>query len=186
MSGNFKEDRKDKGKLILAGEGILAWKRWTSSLDKRKRRSLWIVKWRQVKQFLRLIRRWSSESSYWGVFFLYKEGISSHESKESEATESGNLRRGEISLWKIETELNRKKWSRNFGKYFWFIWSWQPFNNLEINSRIRWLHFVNPALSRAFPNSLLVRLLPICLPYLFPLKYSYFISFDSKIRINFN
>ena len=40
--------------------------------------------------------------------FLYKEGKSSRESKESEATESGNLRRVEISLWKSETELNRK------------------------------------------------------------------------------
>ena len=51
-------------------------------------------------------------------FFLYKEGISSHESKESEATESGNLRRGEISLWKIETELNRKNGVGILGNIF--------------------------------------------------------------------
>lgn len=118
--------------------------------------------------------------------FLYKEGISSHENKESEATETGNLRRVEISLWKTETELNRKNGVGILGKYFWSIWSWQPFNNLEINSRISWLHFVNPALNRVFPNSLLVCLLPICPPYLFPLKFSYLISFDSKIKINFD
>ena len=31
-----------------------------------------------------------------------------HESKESEATESGNLQRVKISLWKSETKLNIK------------------------------------------------------------------------------
>ena len=59
--------------------GLRKW--WKSSLDKRK--SLWIVKGREVKQtdpqmiFRKLLLRSFS--------FLYKEGISPHESKESEA-----------------------------------------------------------------------------------------------------
>ena len=82
--------------------GLRKW--WKSSLDKRK--SLWIVKGREVKQtdpqmiFRKLLLRSFS--------FLYKEGISRHESKESEATESGNLQRVKISLWKSETKLNIK------------------------------------------------------------------------------
>lgn len=156
---------------------------WKSSLDKKKK-SRWIVK--QVKQPLSLIRRWSSESSYWGVslFFIKREYLlMKARSQKQQKVEIWGV---EISLWKTKTELNRKNGVGILGKYFWSIWSWQPFNNLEINSRISWLHFVNPALNRVFPNSLLVCLLPICPPYLFPLKLSYLISFDSKIRINFD
>lgn len=140
-----------------------------------------------MKQFLRLIRRWSSERSYWGVslFFIKRENLlvkaRSQKQQKVEIWEGWRFHCGKERLSWTE------KWSRDFGKYFWSIWSWQPFIHLEINSRSSWLHFVNPALNRVFPNSLLSSLLASNLsPYLFPLKFPYLISFDSKIRINFD